>query len=133
MKNILALLFFTLTTSAYADCDLLLAESNTCIEYSWTKGPFLNERQERNFSELIVKFFDAEDTAETAISKEEVTILPWMIMPNMEHGTRPVVTTQLENGSYRVSEIFLKKMMGYWEIRFINSIDKSVLGSFKVQ
>ena len=132
MKAILALMIFSLSTISFANCDVLLEESNTCVSYEWVKGPFLNVGPERNFSELEVKFFDADDITETAISKEEVQVLPWMIMPNMQHGTRPVVTTELDNGNYLITEIFLRKMMGWWEIRFVDS-NNSVLGSFKVQ
>ncbi|PIK15020.1 FixH family protein [Halobacteriovorax sp. JY17] len=133
MNAILALMIFSLSTLSFANCDVFLEESNTCVAYQWTKGPFLNSGAERNFSELEVRFFDADDATETAIPKEEVEILPWMIMPNMQHGTRPVITTELANGNYLVTEIFLRKMMGWWEIRFVNSSDESVLGSFKVQ
>lgn len=133
MKALLALLLLTFSAQSFADCDLFLEESNTCIEYTWTNGPHLNSRAERNFSELVVKYFDADDASETALENDLIKVLPWMIMPNMEHGTRPVVTTQLEDGSYLISEILLKKMMGYWEIRFVDSDDESVLASFKVQ
>lgn len=133
MKALLISLLVTFSFGAVADCDLYLEEVDTCVEYTWTEGPFLNVGPARDFSELEVKFFAADDVNETAINKEFIEVLPWMIMPNMEHGTRPVVTTMLDNGNYLVSEILLRKMMGYWEIRFIDSRDKTVLGSFKVQ
>ena len=67
MKIFMTLIILSLSTLSFADCDLLIEESNTCIEYTWTEGPYLNVRSERNFSELVVKFFDADDATETAL------------------------------------------------------------------
>mgnify|MGYP001136141311 CR=1 FL=1 len=133
MRTLFTIILLSLSTFSFAECDLLLEESNTCIEYTWTDGPHLNSRADRKFSELVVKYFDADDATETAIENDIIKVLPWMIMPNMEHGTRPVVTTELEDGSYLISEILLKKMMGHWEIRFVDTTTDSVLASFKVQ
>ncbi len=133
MKKIFISLLLAVSFNSFAECDVFLEEVNTCVEYNWTEGPYLNVGPTRDFSELSVKFFDADDASEAAIDKEFIEVLPWMIMPNMQHGTRPVVTTELNDGSYLISKILMRKMMGYWEIRFIDSRDKTVLGSFKVQ
>ncbi|OUR98521.1 hypothetical protein A9Q84_03670 [Halobacteriovorax marinus] len=118
MKRIFTLLLLVLTQVSMADCQVLLNKVNTCVDYKWTSGPYLNSRGQRNFSELEVKFFMKDDASESPIKIDGIKVYPWMIMAGMQHGTRPVQTTALTNGSYLVSEIFLRKMMGHWEIRF---------------
>jgi len=141
MKKISILLLLLLSQIALADCQVLLEKVNTCVDYKWTDGPHLNGRGQRNFSTLEVKFFMNEDSSEAPIKIDGIKVYPWMIMHGMQHGTRPVVTTELANGSYQVSKILLSKMMnGYWEIRFGEDSDdfdpqnsEFILGKFKIK
>jgi hypothetical protein len=141
MKKILLLILLVTTQASMADCDVLLEKVNTCVDYSWSDGPHLNARGQRNFSTLEVKFFMKGDVLEAPIKIDGIKVYPWMIMHGMQHGTRPVITTVLDNGSYLVSEIFLRKMMnGHWEMRFGEDSDdfdpqndKFILGKFKIE
>lgn len=140
MKKLLLSVLLLTSHASMANCDVLLKKVNTCVDYSWTEGPHLNGRGQRNFSTLEVKFFMNGDSTEAPIKIDGVKVFPWMIMPGMQHGTRPVVTTELANGSYEVSEILLRKMMGHWEIRFGEDSDdfdpqneELILGKFIIE
>ena len=120
MKKLLLTAIALLSMNSFAvDCPIALETENLCAELTWTNGPFINSMGEKSFSTLEVLFFAKGDKTKTAVNANHISIYPWMIMMGgMEHGTRPTETTLLASGKYEVSKVFLRKMMGHWEIRF---------------
>jgi len=120
MKNLILLITLLVSSSTLADasCPILLESIDTCAEVMWTDGPHLNARGQRKFSTAHVSFFQNGDETKTPVIVEGINIYPWMIMPSMEHGTRPVTQKLMSDNTYMVSKILLKKMHGHWEIRF---------------
>lgn len=119
MKNLLITTLAFLSINSFAsDCPISLDTEKLCAEITWTEGPFINPRGEKKFSTLEVKFFAIGDELKTPVNANHISVYPWMVMHGMEHGTRPVETKLLPSGNYQISKIFMRKMMGHWEIRF---------------
>ncbi len=121
MKKIILVLTVLFSSSVFSmdkNCPILLESIDTCAQVMWTDGPFLNERGQRKFSTAHVKFFQNGDAEKKPVIIENVQVYPWMIMPMMEHGTRPVTQKLMADNTYMVSKILLKKMHGHWEMRF---------------
>ena len=119
MKKLLIATLALLSINTFAsDCQIPLETENLCAEITWTDGPFINPKGDKKFSTLEVLYFTKGDETKTPVNASHISAYPWMIMHGMEHGTRPVETKLLESGKYEVSKIFMRKMMGHWEIRF---------------
>lgn len=107
-------LFYSTNTKAECLSELSMPKSNICVSLQWNYGPFLNQ-----YNEAIVTL-NALD-AEKEIKTEKITIFPWMVMPNHQHGSRPVHTQILREHEFKVEKIyFMGGMMGYWLIKIQN-------------
>lgn len=83
------------------------------MSFEFTKGPFINERGQRQLSEGIAKIISFDDSLDTT----RAMFYLWMKMPNMEHGGRPVTVVASRENKFKVSNILLTKMTGQWFLR----------------
>jgi hypothetical protein len=112
----LMLALFTQTIMAQDNCQAI-TNDNLCVQLEWTQGPFLGA-----YAQNIVKFKDLnvsdDDGSIYRSPNEAVRFFGWMIMASHEHGTRPVQTTQLEEGVYQNDKIFyMGGMLGTWQFK----------------
>lgn len=116
---ILSLLSFNLYAS---NCDVEFKETHVCAHYEWVYGPTMNEMNALRVSVSDHSQFD------------ELKVIPWMVMQNHEHGSRPVMTTKLNDLEYSVEKIyFMGGMVGTWYLRFILMKDGSSLEESRVE
>lgn len=134
MKKMIVLFLTMMSMAATAHCpnEFNYSDKELCYSYEWLSGPHLGGGHGRGHghhhghgmkkpmsSELSVAFWIKGDSTHAPVEIEGLRIYPWMIMDNgMEHGSRPeTIKFDANNGVYLVSNIFLMKMMGYWEMR----------------
>jgi hypothetical protein len=128
MKNFVFLITILLSNASLSmdkTCPILLESIDSCAEIMWMEGPHLNERGKNKYSSAHIKFFKNGDSSNEAILINDIQVYPWMVMPMMEHGTRPVVLNIMNDKTYMITKILLKKMHGHWEMRFKIGNDSS--------
>ena len=104
---------FLSSVSFASDCTIFLSEENLCLDIAWIDGPKYNV-----YSKSIFTFWKKDDLKKTPTApSKEIDIYPWMVMPGMEHGGRPVVLKNTSAGVYEVSKIYFAQMTGHWEMR----------------
>lgn len=104
---ILALTFVSFFTKAYAceQGEINFEKNNICAKVSWIKGPSINE-----FNSVSVNLSEDKNL--------RLNVLPWMVMTNMEHGSRPVTMTSVSPTDYLVEKIyFMGGMHGQWFLK----------------
>lgn len=109
MKKIF-LLSFLLFSFAKANeairCDLNFKKLSACAEIDWVYGPYLDQ-----YTSFNVKY--SENAAITSIK-----VIPWMVMKDHEHGSRPVNMTKIGERDFLVDKAyFMGGMMGTWYIK----------------
>lgn len=129
MRFILPLLFILLSACAnhdYVDpkelaqnnqqsasaCALSFEKVGLCASISWTQGP-----QTPQASEFILHFWNkktANINGPYITPPQNLSVVLWM--PSMGHGSAPVKIEKLEDGVFRVSNVYFI-MLGDWEIR----------------
>jgi hypothetical protein len=108
----LAIILLMLSTSIWASECVFQTKERLCVNLEWVEGPYLNA-----YSKNIVTFQDI-DTKEFKTPASAVKFYGWMKMGSHEHGTRPLKTTLLKEGSFENSQIyFMGGMMGTWEFK----------------
>ena len=112
---------FSSTAKAECSSELSMPKSNICVEIQWSYGPYLNQ-----YNEAIVTLNPLKSDQE--IKTQKIKIFPWMVMPNHQHGSRPVVIQKLRDHEFKVEKIyFMGGMMGYWLIKVQNLTSDNTL------
>lgn len=123
MKSV-ALVLMLLSSSLFASECLHQTKDRLCINLEWVEGPYLNA-----YSKNIVTFQDI-DTKELKTPNTQVKFFGWMKMGSHQHGTRPLTTTLLKEGTFENSQIyFMGGMMGTWEFKLKIGQEEFVLFS----
>ena len=110
-----------------------------CFSFTFTKGPYLNARGERRFSEGLAEFHSVQSAQGPLLTPEEVAEIIstphfylWMKMPgDVEHGARPVAVEQVSPSQFLISEVLMGKMPGQWFMRV--QLDSSEPQSYQVE
>ena len=133
MKLLLITILSLMSTVSFAKDDCVaVTKEKLCIQFEWTKGPYISA-----YSQNIVKFKDmtkstAEETKYRSPS-ESVQFFGWMVMNSHQHGTRPVKTHIVEDGVYENSKIFyMGGMTGTWQFKVKIGNEEFVLHAFDV-
>ena len=107
--NSLFLIFISLSSlSVQADerCDVKFSQNNVCANVDWVYGPFLDQY-------TSAKIIHSENNNVVTLK-----VIPWMVMANHEHGSRPVVLTKTSDREYLVEKaFFMGGMEGSWFFR----------------
>lgn len=115
---IIATLTLLISTSVFADDGCIaVTKEKLCIQLEWNEGPYIGA-----YSKNTVKFKDLQaSTEELEVFKsptESIQFFGWMIMASHGHGTRPLITTIIEEGVYENTKIFyMGGMMGTWQFK----------------
>ena len=97
---------FTISSFADERCDLKFSQSNVCANVDWIYGPYLDQY-------TSAKISHTED-----INVVSMKVIPWMVMANHEHGSRPVVLTKTSDREYLIEKaFFMGGMEGSWFLR----------------
>lgn len=102
-----ALMFVSVFTKAYAceQGEINFAKNNICAKINWIKGPSINE-----FNTVSVSLSEDKNL--------KLNVLPWMVMMGHEHGSRPVVMSNVSPTDYLVEKIyFMGGMNGQWYLK----------------
>ena len=96
-----------------APCKYALEQEKLCVDFEWKDGPKYDA-----YSKVKATIYKMDDAKKAAIAPAKpILFYPWMIMPAMEHGGRPVVVQELSPGVFEISKIYFEKMPGTWELR----------------
>ena len=94
-----------LTSIAFADdrCDVKFSKTSLCANIDWIYGPYL----------------DQYNSAKISLSENDkvasIKVIPWMVMSNHEHGSRPVVLTKTGDREFLIEKAyFMGGMDGSW-------------------
>lgn len=107
----LAMLFFLtllpLIIFANDRCDLTFTKTNTCVNFDWVYGPFLDQ-----YNSVKVSY-------QETIDVKSIKVIPWMVMQHgHEHGSRPVTMTKTGDREFLIDKIFfMGGMIGEWYLR----------------
>jgi hypothetical protein len=134
MKLLLGLLLSVLTVNSYAFIDSCAAitQDNLCVELEWTDGPHVGA-----FASNVVRFKDLN----LSTDNEDVYVTPaapvkfygWMIMASHEHGTRKVISKEVEPGVFENTKIFyMGGMVGIWQFKVTVGDEDFVLHAIDV-
>lgn len=95
------------------DCQTFFSTSGLCLTWYWEKKPTSTQ-----MGNLIFKTYRLNSLDQTPI-EVDLTATPQVVlwMPSMGHGSTPTQTTRVDEGTYRVTNVFFI-MPGDWEIRF---------------
>lgn len=96
-------------------CFAAFTESGDCVQVRWQKMPSENEIGAFEFA--ITKTSPLGPVKVVDASSIEVELF----MPSMGHGSRPVIVSKADDGSYRAEKLYFT-MSGDWEIRFIRRL-----------
>lgn len=97
----------TQTTKA---CPHYFKEENLCLSMKWTSFPTQEET-----GSFVMKFYEEGNPDTPLIPHFTPAVILWM--PSMGHGSSPVTITQLNDNTFKVSEVYFI-MLGEWDIRF---------------
>ena len=119
MKNLfLALCSLCFIHSAFA-CDsneITFAKNNICAKVDWVIGPSVNQ-----FNTVALSLSD---------SRFALNVIPWMVMDGgHEHGSRPVVITNISPKDYLIEKLyFMGGMSGQWflKLQLLNAKKEAV-------
>ena len=105
--KILLLTVMSLSVFSNERCDLTFTKTNTCVNFDWVYGPFLDQ-----YNSVKVSFQESNEV-------EAIKVIPWMVMQHgHEHGSRPVTMTKTGDREYLVDKIFfMGGMVGDWYLR----------------
>ena len=95
-----------------ADCALEFTKVDLCASISWTQGP-----QTPQQSEFILHIWNKKNANVNGPYQDptqNLSVVLWM--PSMGHGSAPVKIEKLQDGVFRVSNVYFI-MAGDWEIR----------------
>lgn len=95
---------------------LLFSKSQLKMEILWPKAPSTDE-----LSSVFLIFFNQNNEM---IDPPEFTFIP--TMPEMGHGTSPVIISRQGLGLYRIDELFFS-MPGKWKIEIALKKDESIM------
>jgi len=108
-KLVLLFLLSLMSLSLIANerCDLSFPKSNTCVNFEWVYGPYLDQ-----YNTIKISYRETLDAT-------SIKVIPWMVMQHgHEHGSRPVTMTQTGDREFLVDKIFfMGGMMGEWYLR----------------
>ena len=98
-------ILFSVNLSACEPGEVTFDKNNLCAKIQWINTPVLNQ------------FISASVTL-SADTSLKLNVIPWMVMPGHEHGSRPVVITAVGPTDYLVEKMyFMGGMMGEWFLR----------------
>lgn len=100
------LMFLSFFTSAFAcvQDEISFPKNNICVEVKWIVGPTSNEFNSASFH--------------VSDSNLKLNVIPWMVMAGgHEHGSRPVLITNVSPNDYLVEKMYFMKMMGDWFLK----------------
>lgn len=103
-------------------CSVQMDLSRLCLTWSWEKRPTPQEYGSFVFKTFRLNLYD-QTPIETNLDSHPKVIL-WM--PSMGHGSVPTQVTQIDTGTYRVTQVFFT-MPGDWEIRFHVTQDQEII------
>jgi len=96
-----------------ADCQTSFLKTGFCLTWSWIQTPTTTEKGSFVFKTYRLNVFDQTPIEMDLVGSPRVVL--WM--PSMGHGSLPTKTTQVDVGTYQVTDVFFV-MPGDWEIRF---------------
>jgi hypothetical protein len=103
---IIGIFFLSINTLAMA-CEqdqISFPQNKVCVDMKWITGPSADAFNSASFH-----------VSET---KLHLNVLPWMVMSEgHEHGSRPVVMTNISPDDYLVEKMYFMKMMGSWFLK----------------
>ncbi len=88
-------------------CDLTFIKTNTCVNFDWVYGPYLDQ-----YNSVKVSY-------QETINVTAIKVIPWMVMQHgHEHGSRPVTMTKTGDREFLIDKIFfMGGMIGEWYLR----------------
>lgn len=93
-------------------CLQQFTKSNLCLVWKWENKPTSQSYGSFIFKTYRLNLLDQTPLEVDLIAQPEVIL--WM--PSMGHGSTPTITTRVDVGSYRVTNVFFT-MPGEWELR----------------
>lgn len=119
LKNLLLALAISSFSSAFAvdRCDVKFSKTSICANIDWIYGPYLDQY---NSAKISLSENDLVDS---------IKVIPWMVMGNHEHGSRPVVLTKTGDREYLIEKAyFMGGMDGLWFFKIqLNDSKKTLL------
>ena len=111
------ILLSTKTVLAEERCDVKFSQTNVCANIDWIYGPFLDQY-------TSAKISHSENNNVVSLK-----VIPWMVMANHEHGSRPVLLTKTSDREYLVEKaFFMGGMEGHWFFKIqLLDVNKKVL------
>jgi hypothetical protein len=118
IKTILLGLVLSLTTALSAEerCDVKFFKVSVCANIDWVYGPFLDQ-----YNSLKISLTENDKAS-------SVKIIPWMVMSDVEHGSRPVVLTKIGDREFLIEKAyFMSGMDGQWFFKIQINDSKNML------
>lgn len=100
-------------------CVLSLPIQGLCVDLVWETKP-----TESTMGSFFISFYTKDNSINLIEPNYAVAVILWM--PSMGHGSSPVQMQKIENGHYRVSNVFFV-MPGDWDIRIQLKDGKNVV------
>ncbi|MDO9183176.1 MAG: hypothetical protein Q7U04_12245 [Bacteriovorax sp.] len=105
MKLLITIFALISMNFTFADerCDVKFTKTSICANIDWIYGPYL----------------DQYNSAKISLSENDkvvtIKVIPWMVMSNHEHGSRPVVLTKTGDSEFLIEKAyFMGGMDGSW-------------------
>ena len=96
-----------------SECQTRFLNSGYCVLWAWEKRPTTTEKGVFRFKIVRPNLLD--DSAIPVDFEKDPAVVLWM--PDMGHSSSPTKVERIDQGSYRVSNVFFI-MPGQWQIRF---------------
>jgi len=103
LMGFLLTIFMTTHLMASERCDVQFKQVSVCANIDWVYGPYLDQ-----YNSARISYTESDKVS-------SLKIIPWMVMRNHEHGSRPVVLTKTGDRDYLIEKaFFMGGMEGQW-------------------